>query len=222
MREFFNVSDNSFEQRNSPWISRISSGLECGSPCPECGGTSCSPAGELRATVDIKRAVTWPDVLGCGSYPLLVVSSRVIDDWTRARIECGSPAKVLLETPGSRDRRCGSLPDYFWIDGARLIGAQLDFEASGFVDVRFCSTCGRRMDDVSATYERQHSSVWPYQFVPGTWNGLDLFTTDLAPTAFFCTARVVDCARISRHTNFRFVPVELGADTGHKGLKYLK
>jgi hypothetical protein len=49
-----------------------------------------------------------------------------------------------------------------------------------------------------------------------------LFTTDLSPTAFFCTNQVVDCARRNRHSNFRFLPVELGAGAGHRGVDYLQ
>jgi len=53
------------------------------------------------------------------------------------------------------------------------------------------------------------------------WNGAQLFTTDLSPCVFFCTEAVVDCARKKKLTNFRFVPVEEGANPKSKGLDYM-
>ena len=96
----------------------------------------------------------------------------------------------------------------------------MDFEASGFVDVRFCAECGTRTDEISATFHRQHSGVWQYVFRRGTWNGSNVFTTDLSPCRFFCTEAVVDCARKYKLTNFRFIPVEEGANFKSKGLDY--
>lgn len=94
-----------------------------------------------------------------------------------------------------------------------MMGARVDFDASGFVSVRFCERCGTRNDDLRATYDRQHSGIWPMRFLEGTWNGADVFTTDLSPAAFFCTEKVVECARQNRHTNFAFVPAERAASS---------
>ena len=97
---------------------------------------------------------------------------------------------------------------YFWLDGQKIQGAMLDFEESGFVNVQFCPECNTRTDDIGATFDRQHSRVYPYAFRPGTWTGLNLFTTDLSHCSFFCTEAVVECARKHKLTNFRFVPAE--------------
>ena len=100
-------------------------------------------------------------------------------------------------------------------------GALMDFDASGFVDVRFCPECGTRTDDISATGTRRQSAPYPYAFRLGTWNGDHLFTTDLSPCAFFCTERVLECARKHRLTNFRFTAAEDGPQPGSKGIDYL-
>jgi hypothetical protein len=112
-------------------------------------------------------------------------------------------------------------PAYVWIDGSRIRGALVDFDASGFVDVRFCPECGNRTDDIKATYDRQNSKRWPFAFIPGSWQGNKIFTTDISPTKFFCTDGVLRCATKHKLTNFRFVRAEDGKATDSRGIKYL-
>jgi hypothetical protein len=222
MTAFFSVGHNSNYNRGFPWISEIVEGLHRGWHCDQCGVDEYYTEGDLRVRLESKKGTMWPDVLGCGHHPLFIVSGRVLEDWRRdgigsfpaRRLEFAPPLPIRLQ-----DIDC---PTYFWIDGDKLLGAKLDFDASGIVDNRFCPGCGTRADDICKTYERQHSAVWPFTFVPGTWNGANLFTTDLSSAAFFCTDKVVDCGRQHRHTNFRFIPVEEGHATSSKGLQYLR
>jgi hypothetical protein len=101
---------------------------------------------------------------------------------------------------------------YFWIDGAKLRGALIDFELSGFVGVKFCPECGTRTDDIEKTYDKQYAqgARFSYVFQGNSWNGLHLFTTDISNTKFFCTERFVACAQKHNFTNFRFIPIEEG------------
>jgi hypothetical protein len=101
-----------------------------------------------------------------------------------------------------------------------MMGAQLDPEASGFVRVSSCPDCGTRMYDITRTYQQHSSGSWPMAVRRETWNGADVFTTDFSPTQFFCTDKVVTCARENRHTNFRFVPAEIAASST-EGVKYM-
>jgi len=164
---------------------------------------ACAPEGRQprrpHGTVEIQRAdrsSELPDTLACDT-PLLLVSQRVLDDWRDAGIG---------DVPA--ERVVGLDNDYFRIDGGRMSGAKVDFDASGFVDVRFCAECGTRTDNVTETTKRHYSWTWPTVIVEGSWTGAHLFTTDISPAAFFCTDLVVECARRGRHTNFRFVPID--------------
>ena len=60
----------------------------------------------------------------------------------------------------------------------------MDFEASGYVGVRFCGACGARDEGIGATSRRRSAMPPPTVFDYDESLGLDLFTTDLSPAAF--------------------------------------
>ncbi|MEX0675994.1 MAG: hypothetical protein WD063_02885 [Pirellulales bacterium] len=225
MTSFFSIADNSFDTRGFPWVDHIVSGaVEVALPsCPECGvAPSRIFSGDLDVTLEKRKGSKWPDALGCGAASLFIVSARVLDAWHHD--EAGTfpiGGRISFTGPFPKPLQDVRPPEYFWLDGEKMLGAKMDFDASGFVDVRFCSACGNRTDDISATHDKQRSGPWPYAFVPNTWNGANLFTTDLSPAAFFCTDAVMQCARRHHHTNFRLIPVEAGGATWSPGIDYL-
>jgi hypothetical protein len=221
MKKFYRVSHNTFDTNGFPWITRIVTGLQSGHNCPECSAALELPVGELAVALDSNKGVRWPDVIGSGDYPLFIVSARVLHAWKAEGVGAFPADRLSILQPWPAALMDSIPPAYFWLHGEQMFGARADFDASGFVDVRFCSTCGRRTDNISATYDRQHSAPWPYVFVEGSWNGANLFTTDISPACFFCTDAIVECARKHRHTNFRFIPVEEGNATDSSGLDYL-
>jgi hypothetical protein len=221
MPRFFSVRDNSSRTSGYPWIIDITVGLDSKGECPECEGPLDRPSGDLQVRLQTNKGKMWPDALGCGAYSLFIVSERVLAAWRADKVgEFPLGGRIIFSPPLPKRLEHCAPPAYFWLDGEKMLGARLDFETSGFVGVQFCSTCGRRWDDDDATYERQ-SRPWSYTFVKGSWNGANLFTTDLSPAAFFCTDAVMECARKHGHTNFRFIPVEAGDATWSEGIDYL-
>lgn len=209
---FHSVSDDSFNTRGFPWAERIPRGLELVKICYACakdGRRIERPVGEVEVLLQQGKGVRWPDVLGCGAWPLFIVSRRVLVDWANAGVQGVVAHPVRIMDPIPKKLRGAPVPDYVWLDGCKMHGANLDFEASGFVDVRFCEECGTRLQDSQATYDRQHSGTWPMVIVGGSWNGADVFTTDLSPAAFFCTEKVVRCAKEHKHTNVKFIAADV-------------
>jgi hypothetical protein len=178
-------------------------------------------AGAVEAFCDSKKGVQWPDVVGCGHFPFFILSERALRAFSAAGIGDLPHHPVLIQPPLPKKLAAAPAPRYFWLDGQKMRGALPDFEASGFVGVQFCPECGTRTDDISATFQRQHSRVYPYALQAETWSGSHLFTTDLSPCAFFCTQAVVECAREHQLTNFRFIPVEEGASSSSAGVANL-
>lgn len=221
--EFFRVNNNSLNYPKYPWAQSIVAGLVDMAECPDCESPQSYCADNLQIVLArSRRTREWPDTFGCGAEPLFIVSERVLEAWHEEGIGDFPAGRITILEPLPSKLRGTKPPPYYWLDGKKMQGARLDFDASGFVDVWFCPTCGCRSDDISATYDRQHSEVWPYTFIEGSWTGANLFTTDLSSAAFFCTERVVECATKHRHTNFRFVPVSEGDAIGSKGIVYLR
>jgi hypothetical protein len=219
----YKVGDNSFHNRGFPWIKKFDKGLEHNyKPCLECGGGPISTVvGDLHAILEPNKGRKWPDVLGCGAWSALIVSERVLNDWKMDGIGNVPVGGGVTFVPPLPKRMDGSPPpNYFWIDSAKIVGARMDQEASGFVGVQYCPMCGRRTWDISATFDRQHSRQWG-GYVLRDWDGATLFSTSEFGGMYFCTKEIVECARLHRHTNFRFVPIEEGIAAGSAGLRYL-
>lgn len=222
MSHFFNIGHNSYNARGFPWIDKIIAGFTQLSDCPQCGASRHEPLGDIQVTLEATKGRQWPDVLGCGAHPFFIVSARVIEAWrveTIASVPVGG--RVSFVPPLPEQLQSIEPPAYFWLDGEKMLGAKMAFNASGFLGMRVCPMCGRHIYDVGATYDRQRAGVCPYVFVEGTWDGMNLFTTDLSPAMFFCTEAVMECARKHRHTNFRFTPVEAGNASWSRGIDYL-
>jgi len=221
MPKFFKVTHGGSADRRFAWAARINAGLDRGVRCDECGAVTLRPRGDVCVEIDQDAcASAWPDIMGCGHYPLFIVSGCVLDDWRSMNVGDVVAHHVNIAERIPRGLREDAAPSYFWLDGEEMLGARIDFEESGFVGVRFCATCGRRTDDIEATFDRQEAGVWPYIFANGSWSGAKLFTTDLSPTAFFCTDLVVAVAGKKRHTNFKFVPIERAASST-VGIEYM-
>lgn len=211
MTQFYSIRHNTAYQRGMPEIREIVAGLDDRGPCPTCGVGRRRPAGDLQVRLGKARARMWPDLLACGDYPCFVMSARFVAAMHECGLQLRIGGRVEFVGPNETGLSVDDAPEYFWADGNQSRAGKMDFDASGYVDVRFCPDCGVRSNDVSRTYDRQHADPAPGQiFVYDDSFGLDLFTTDLAPTVFFCTSRVYDCARKHKLINIAFRPTEQG------------
>lgn len=209
--QFYDIMHNTAYKRGMPEIRDIVAGLEDKGPCPVCCVGRRKPIGDLRVRLGRTRARVWPDLLACGDYPCFVISERFLNAMQQCGVRVVLGGRVDFVGPNEAGLSLEDAPQYYWVDGERCRAGKMDFESSGYVDVRFCPKCGVRSNNVSLTYDRQHADPPPGKvFDYDDSSGLDLFTTDLAPTAFFCTQRVLDCARQHKLINLAFVPVEHG------------
>lgn len=221
MTRFYAISDNTSHNVGMPEIKKITDGIVDEGRCTTCGAAKRYPSGDLLVVLGDTPARLWPDVMACGDYPLLIVSERLVHAFHASDICMIVGGEVQIKQPIRNGLSIHDVPQYYWIDGMHHFAATMNFEASGFVDVIFCPECCNRSDDIGATYDRQHSKTWPYSFNYDAARGLDLFVTDLSPTTFFCTDRVLKCVRKFQLTNLRFIPTEAGEATWSKGIDYL-
>ena len=209
MTRYFSIRHNTARNRRFPEICKIVDGVIDSGPCPTCKSGRRKPDGTLRVLVARRQAALWPDVIACGDYPCLVVSNRFVAAMRSCGVVMYIGGDVVVVDADGSPCSIDLNPMYAWIDGAASVSAVMNFEASGFVDVRFCPSCRIRSNDISRTYDRQHVASHPgYVLTYNSAIGLDVFTSDLSPTAFFCTQRVVDCASQNKLTNIAFRPLE--------------
>ena len=212
MKGFYQIKHRTFQARGMPWIAKFTQGVVEMDQCATCGVRRRLPRGDMRALLE-PIGTQWPDLIGEGSLVGLFVASRRFVDALRSygvRVELGG--RVEFDEPRPKRLLLAEAPEYHWVDGERHLAAKMDFEASGFVGVRYCPDCGRRHSDVKG------SKSLPYVFDYDESSGLDLFTTDMNPRAFFCTERVLDCAREHQPTNVAISRVEDGHPV--KSLKF--
>jgi hypothetical protein len=144
----------------------------------------------LAATVDKKRK--YPDILGCGAWPLRIVSQAVLDDWTAVGVK--GYETFPLEVRGEAGSPRLDAPAYYHL---KITGrCELDTDAMGIKILFRCPKC--RYKNVEP--------IWPVDPIikRDTWDGSDLFSSDLFPMQTFCTEAVRALTNKNRRTNFRF------------------
>src|SRR5438132_3177485 len=116
---FYEFSDNSSYEKK--WAFAVS--IHPKSPvviwrCPECGRAAHYPAGAFDVTVEGGSA--FPDVLGCGAYPLLILSERVISLLKSAGISFFQESPVNDGAIQESRVRPEEAPAYFRADNCNL------------------------------------------------------------------------------------------------------
>ncbi len=160
--------------------------------CPECGRAATYPAGAFDVTIEGGSA--FPDFLGCGAYPLLIVSGRVVSAFKAAGIECFQGHAVGIAGVRETHLRCEDAPAYFRIEIAGE--CMIDFAASGATLERICPRCGE--------VKFQPPVIRQFAIIDGSWDGCDLFRDHrYFPRVSFTTKRVADLVRTHALTNCR-------------------
>ena len=211
MSGFYGIGHNTFDNRGMPWISRFASGIDTVPACSVCRRGGRRASSNVSALLEDKTARHWPDLLGCGELLLFVVSERFVDALATNGMNVEVGGRVVIQEPVSKGLRVSDAPAYHWVDGERHRAAAMDYEASGFVDPVHCNGCGRVSYDIAKTNARRHGNPpAPIVFHYDETSGLELFTTDRTALSFFCTERVLQCAKRHRLSNVAFRPVEQG------------
>ena len=210
MTSFYRIEDRTFHSRGLPWIERYSTGVEYAGECGECEGLLRRGSPEMVAELKRNRCRLWPDLIGSGHVLLMVASGVFVDAMRGEGITVETGGRVRFAEPLRNGLSPEDAPPYFWIDGGKMRAASMDYGASGYVGVEKCTRCGRVWYDIAASTADSHEDPPPVVFDYDESSGLDLFTTDMTDLMYFCTERVLSCARRHRLTNIAFSPVEAG------------
>lgn len=156
----------------------------------------------------------YPDVLGCGKYPYLLLSEKAISTWEKAGITQYHTYPVHVDSIKSRKLTKEMAPLYQRVEiigkcRIDLVGSSRDVEST-------CAVCGRSKFvrfDLTSTFK----------MIPGSWDGSSLFRDEIQfPCVTFCTREILDIAQSNDLTNFRFEPMHEPPNISSKGINYMK
>lgn len=164
--------------------------------CSTCGRAAKYPSGIFDVTVE--GGPLFPDFLGCGAYPFLIVSERVVRGWEQCGITSFRAIPVGITNGSGGHPGMLAPPKYYRIE---VTGeCRIDFTASGAVIKSICGRCGEMETDVPY--------IKTYYILEGSWDGSPLFRDHrFFPMVTFCTAEAKDLALNEHYTNLRFQPV---------------
>jgi hypothetical protein len=212
MSPFFKFSDNTVYNTEFTWAMSIRPRSDMvDQVCQHCGVRKNYPSGAFD--VEVEGGREYPDVLGCGAFPFLIVSRAVANDWKEAGITSFHTFPVGIAEVRSKRLNGVSAPEYLRveIDGA----CQIDLEASGLQVENRCSECGH--------VHLKPTGISGYKMVPNSWDDSPLFRDPvLFPQVNFCNELVFETAGRHRRSNFRFEPMEGPIEYTSKGIEYLK
>jgi hypothetical protein len=161
--------------------------------CPDCGRGAQYPAGNFDVTLE--GGSKFPDVLGCGAYPLLILSQRALKLFNSTGIGCFQQYPVGVAAVNGSHLRAEESPAYYRTE---VTGeCMIDFKASGARITSICERCGEIRTDPPI--------IRRFKIIEGSWNGCDLFRDHrYYPRVSFCTQRVVELAKAHGITNCHF------------------
>lgn len=211
-QSFYHFGDNSSYRRRFAWAMSIIPRSEMVyRVCPKCNAVQHYPTGAFDVIVE--GGSRYPDVLGCGAYPFLIVSERVVVAWRAEGISSFHTYPVGIAHAKFRKLREVVAPIYYRveIDGR----CEIDLAASDLEVVKLCPECH--------CLKTRPLSAPGFRMVPGSWDGSPLFRDPvLYPRVNFCTQPILDLAREHELTNFRFEPMGGRFDSQSRGIDYLK
>ncbi len=178
MDDFFGLNANVKSAVYSPSI--INSN-EYFTNCAECGSTYVKK--DLN-NIDliIEGKGKYPDVLLSGSWPLLIVSDKLLNIWEDNKITGFNSYPIKIFTKNGAEILKNDAHYY----NIKITGkCQLDFKAMGIEILEECKTCG------AVIFNKE---VWEFGtpiVKTNSWDGSDLFVADQFESAPLCTLTII-------------------------------
>ncbi len=212
MSQLYEMSNETDDSKGWVYATRIyAKSEEVIVNCNECGAIGRHPKKEFD--VDIEGGTKYSDILLCGEYPLLIVSEKVIKDWEQAGFTGFKYYSVGINNVSSKKLKLIIPPKYYHIviQGR----CELDLEMMEVEIHKKCSSCGR------VIFNKPTWEIDKFYIKESSWDGSDLFVSDLFPAKTLVTENVIMSACKNRHTNFRFVKLKDSMNLFNEAIDYL-
>jgi len=194
MNTYYHFWHNTFRKTHFTWAySIIPRSHMVYINCSKCGTRGEYPSGEFD--VILQGGEAYPDILGCGAFPFLILSENAVQVLRDSGIMSFHTFHVGTRVVKTRALLGKDPPAYhrIEIDGS----CKIDIEASGAKIAKYCKKCHQIETD---------PMVLPFhKIISGSWDGSPLFRDKiLYPCVTLCTQDLVDVVKKKGLTNFSF------------------
>jgi hypothetical protein len=145
--------------------------------------------------VNLEGGQAYPDLLGCGAFPFLILSEKAVRVFQENGITSFHTISVGVSKIKANALIGCDPPKYFRIeiDGS----CKIDLKASGAKIIKYCKMCYH--------IETMPTVLKSHPLIPGSWDQTPLFRDyNLYPFVTFCTQDVVDLVKKKGLSNFLF------------------
>jgi hypothetical protein len=137
-----------------------------------------------------KMGSKWTDCIGSGEGVFTLVSQRVLEIWEAEGIGKfpAFPVKIIPPYP---KKVMQPPPIYYRLDNKRIIGAEMDLEASGFINVRYCDRYHNYFCDYIQSQRMSDFKITLQILKDRTWNGKHIFSIKY-PNYLWCLSNTIN------------------------------
>jgi len=196
----YSVIDNTIEETQWTWAwalrPRLATIIK---NCDLCHRGSLYPGRypERALDAEVEDGTSYPDILGCGSYPFFILSEAMLLHLESCGIESFQSFPLNITRATGSAIKTVNPPQYYHLKLA--VGCELDFPKMGVSVVEHCSKCYYTRVDPSSGFDT---------VVKGkSLHGYDLFISEFFPCKAICTSRFKDIVEQNHGTNFEFTAI---------------
>jgi hypothetical protein len=159
--------------------------------CLRCGRAASYPSGAFE--VMLEGGSGFPDFLGCGAYPFLIVSERVITALRAAGVTFQQHG-VSVKSIRDSQLQLADAPTYFRIEATGQ--CWINLAASGIQIQGICEECGE--------LQTRPPLIRRFTLLEGSWDGSDLcHDPRYFSRVYFASQRIADLSSNLKFTNCR-------------------
>jgi hypothetical protein len=162
----------------------------------------------LSMNVLLKKNIgsVWPDLLSDNQYfEYVIFSDKVYQLLEQAGLSNIRGGIVNIVGEYWEPLTTENKPDYYWVNFDNLNKYEIDWDKSGYKDIKICSECRAKRFDISKTMDYMLANPANPLFLEQKLRENEiLFTVEQRFTQIFFTNNFLQMIRENKLTNFRF------------------
>lgn len=196
----YSVTDNTIEEKQWTWaIEALPRLATVSRRCDVCHRGRLYPGRypERALDAEVEDGTSYPDILGCGSYPFFILSEATLLNLESHGVEGFQPFPLTITKATGPIIEAVTPPRYHHLKIA--VGCELDFHAMGVSVLGHCSKC----------YFTRLDPSYDFNLVvrEKSLRGYDLFVSEFLDCMAICTSRFKDIVEQNHGTNFEFTEI---------------